>query len=762
MKKTTPTNANARRFNIVPTFSTVDNLKISPKNSSYPYFSRNPKAAQSNVGRNESISKTQNSYQTASSLSYGGSNSFVSNSGLASGSTSIPMGQNQQIKSPRMLQSPVQKSPSYYPHKERLSENNVLKDITNQIKMSHSPLSLENNNCNTNHKTNNSEQYPITLSIHFNGERRQSTTPKPKDTKKSTLCHPGYRGNFSSGAYFLKSSKEFDPTNLSGSLTEIMKPDAEPFSANFSRLDTETSKCDDRRRVITSESLDEESFKERSIQSKSFINAQNFAFNGKGCYCIRHVDKKSKYFYQDENDSEKIEYYCSKCAVELALKGIKVTEIPGTVPSNQRSLEFESRNSTKLMLNASSPHGRDSQRSSQETDAFAYQNESKRLENLRSSIETKRRNDELSSFVNRLEDLLERMRSLENCVNHEKTKAVNNFQTDKANILWLSSQLIDKITEQKEALCKSLDNEQSQMVLILADIAKTPLKYLTEISQIKCDIEENMQNIMKNIEDKPYKRIMEKYEERLALYDSYLRDKEIAVVKEMIQPKSHNTLESLKLSLSESLREILESSMPTQEKKDLLNLGDFEGFMRCDEEMLEIPQTSAQKFNPAAQHRKVSSMVTNRNYALISFENKDIFQNAMNTSKDIEILEENSTCETVIEHEEEHISVHNSQNLEEPSLQGQDISSSEICPKEQPQLNNKKATANRRNRYQEPQKKENFEVLVVPSNQNKQINEAFLNFIESKINAESSSPKGNYQKSLFTSPNFKEIYEHDI
>ena len=735
MKKTTPTN-NARRFNVVPAFNNVENPKVSPKNNSHAYYLRNPKSTQPNIGRFEPVNKTSTSQQASSSSAYIGSNSFVSNTnGLVPASTTVA--HNLQLKSPRNLQSPVQRSPSYYPNKGGNSENSqVLKEVTNQIKMNYSPLNLEN-------------------STHYNGERRQSTTPKPKDA--SYL--PGYRANFNSGANYLKNSKEFEPGNLSGALNENMKPDPEPVSTNFCRQEPDIARADEKRK-ITSESLNEEDFKEKYTHSKALLNMQNFMLDSKR-HCVRHPDKKSKYYYQDENDIEKIEYYCSKCAVELALNGIKVTEIPGTISSNQRSLEFESRNSSKIAATNSSL-GRNSQRSSHETEGFDYQNESRRMDSFRSSIESKRRNEELTNFVTRLEDLLERMKSLENCVNHEKAKAVNNHRTDKETVEWLCKQLIDKINEHKEAVCKSLDNEKSNVVQMFADFSKTPLKYLTEISQIKSDIEENMQNIMRNIEDKPYKRIMQKYEERLTLYDSYLRDKEIAVIKEMIQPKHHSTVEELKVSLRESFEEILGNSMPVPEKKDLLtNIGDFEGFMRCDEEMLELPDSSAHKIHPAAHH-KVLSTASTQNYTLVSFENKDIFQNALNTSKDVDLPDESSTCETVIEHEEEHLEGFHSQSNEEAALQGQENYTSEIYSKAQPQVLKKKLTTNRRSRYCESQKKENFEVLVVPSNQNKQINEAFLNFIESKINAESSSEKGNYQKSLFTSPNFKEIYEQEV
>ena len=792
MKKT-PAN---RRVNTNPAFSIPDNSKLSPKNASFTpnaYFLRTPRAIQPTVGRSDATNKTHSPRHMPSASASCTANNVSSNIGFLSVSAAANQ-QNQHLKTPCSFQSPVQKSPSYYLLKGKNSETNLdLNGTSGQARKNCSPLSSESSGF-LNRKNSNSEYYPISLSIHFNGDKRQSVTPNTKHTNHSVQYYPSANVvPFGSSETATKGSHEYEKEKLkfSKGFQENMKPDSEPYSSNTRRQHPESKNMNNhprtennQKRVVLSEidmnsleninkdgrtrkynsndpsdskkihmvplniQIDDyrvESYKPGEISERLLYKSQESDKEQPLSQrivgnCVKHGEKRGKYYLPHESDPEKIDYYCSKCAVDLALKGVKVLNIDGHVDSlssNQHSLEFERGNGNPKATTNQIP-------TENTTEEEALRSEQHQIDLLMDSIKLKRRNEELTNFIGRLDALLQKMKSLENCVDHERKKVINNFRNEKENIELFCKQLVSKISEHTENICRSLDIEQSEAIQQYDLLAKTPLRYLSEISQIKGDIEENLQNIMKNIEDKPYKRIMHKYEERLGYYENFVREKEITLTQKLAPPRCHSTLEELKKLLKESISTLLGDSTLIQEKSALINLGDFEGFMRCDEEISELPLQNGLGRNSVNSQlqQQIPSKTMTQNYTLISFENKDLFQNALTTSKSGDQRSDSMIYETVHEHEEE-CPEGVGENNEIPELSPSDPNYV-VDNKEDTGLTySRKNSITRNSRYDDNLKKDNFEVLAVPLNNGKQLNE------------ESSSPKGNFQKSLFTSPNFK-------
>lgn len=446
--------------------------------------------------------------------------------------------------------------------------------------------------------------------------------------------------------------------------------------------------------------------------------------------CKNHPEKKAKYHSEIKNEGDIPEFFCSKCAIEVAQRREKVIEISGctdSISSTQSCAEQEittrteppsHSNNTQASAIKISPNFIPTEREDNQTNV-----------NPPTSLNYKRRNEELINFTQRLGDLIERIGSLKNYAGHEKAKVLGVITHEKESIDACCKKLIETVNRTRDEIFKSLDSEQSNATQWFGEVVRAPSKFLDEITQIKANLEENMQNIAKNTEEKPYNQMMQKYEEKFDLFERVLSENEVALFEETSEQRTRDTIPKFK----KNLRERVESTIAALSEDDV-NVEQAGGdYLPCDEESklnsVDTISSRQKSFNGSMTH----------NLTLVSFENKEIFENALSSSKDGDVLEKNSTCETVIEHDEEHAEIFGLK-LRQKGL-----------------FDSNGQNPNRRSRYDELSQKEHFSILTVQPNSNKRLSEGLLHFIESKMNEEDNSPKENYQKSLFTSPNFKEI-----
>ena len=842
--------SNTRKFSVNPSFGTPDITKVSPKNGASTngkatYFLRNPKATP--TSQHSALANRTHSPRHVSGP--------VKNPAHVGNNTSAFQICPQQ-KSSKCMQSPVQKSPSYYVLKGKNFETNPNYKENNQPRTSYPPQSpqtaynqkpqyLQQKKVQV--TASNIENYPISLNIQCNTDPRQSATPQARTYRAgpqvhhtqadiSNVCHTEAvktpktqvhsfpsEGQDSSNTIQAKSSQDNKSHNkvhqpsIDESRRKILgvidsnivdctqsggssKQNTTVQSSNDSITDhnhnhhytmsqpqnwstgaasnNQNSPLDmDEAELLAIRKTQSEVYQSQESDTSQVSNKRQKTFEDspKGRrHCERHPDKKGKYVAESEDDLSRALFYCSKCAVDLALKGTRVSEI-------KSSNEFlGSQRQTSESDSESQPHSHSSlhqhsQSENEVVESNMISSDHKEQTETRSSLEYKRRNQELLGFTHKVETLLERMKSLEGSVSHEKAKAINTFRSEKENLESFCRRVMTAVVEQKDNVCKSLDLEQDSSSQNFTEIAKMPTRYSMEMKQIKGDIEDNMENIMKNIEDKPYKNIMKKYEERLGLYEGFLKDKEAALLKMLVQPACQNNIEELKAKLRMSLDRLLDVSQPlvksqkTGATDNISNLGDFENFLRSDEEEIDLiggntKQNGAHGAYSGNNHSCSGSQAFPQNYTLVSFENKDIFQNALNTSKE----GDSSTCETVVEHEDEQYESTSAQEGNNLIITSDSLYSPVVTSvpgiNGGPSSTTRKVSTNRKSgRYDEEQKRDNFEILAGPPS--KQLSqpscEAFVNFLENKINEESSSPKANYQKSLFTSPTFKDMDDHE-
>lgn len=811
-----------RRFNINPAFGTPDISKVSPKSSSCKttYFLRNTKATA--TSRQDIVNKTHSPRQVSTS----------SNKASTPTTGTITLQLQSNIKTSRTVQSPpAQKSPSYYLIKGKNSDTNPdFKENSYQQRTSYFGSTLDDAvefQQQGKPVHTRSENNPNSLNTCYNFDKRQSTTPQNKNHNRNSQPQAITTSGFNTTTISLKSQNqnfpveahsnnktaeelkmdnvyknkeerslskaenkrilgELDLNSLEGKIISdpyhlhkntIIQSQNWPLSTINNTQNNTIDLGDSSEIQLTKSDLNIEIHHSReSRTSNCFTSRQNTLENSpkNKKQCVRHPEKKGKYYLKSEENSTKVDLYCSKCAVDLALKGTKVSEIRDSADSfsssSQQTSSLESDRSSGVYSRATikPSHSQanleiiEPEEEHQENPSNSTNDTQNNCETSRSVTEHKRRGEELQLFIKRVEELVGRMKNLESVVSYERTKAANIFLSEKSNLEGFCKRFVSAVVEKRDAIYRSLDAEQSKSDQFFNEIVKTPLRYSVEMSQIQGDVEENMENIMKNIEDKPYKKIMQKYEERLSIYENYLKERELVLMKDVIYPTNCDGVNEFKKQLRDFVNKFLDicQAPQGQSKGNISNIGDFETFLRSEEETLDL--TSGQS---KSDTNSVHSGSMTQNYTLISFENKDIFQNAMTTSKEGEY--ESSTCETIIEHEEENID-----GLGAPS------DDSTLADKKNPyqfktnittpsaasgsQGTARKTSTNRKSgRYEDISKKENFEIFVGLST--KQLNqphcEAFVNFLESKINEESSSPKASYQKSLFTSPAFKDMEE---
>lgn len=210
--------------------------------------------------------------------------------------------------------------------------------------------------------------------------------------------------------------------------------------------------------------------------------------------CMNHPNKKAKYYTIYEDDPSLQYHLCSKCAVALADKGTKIRKIIASEEELRKS----------------------------EIEAFLI-----KLSHSRKS--TEKVNDSI-------------------CLKRRDFEQFFTKQTEKAEAI--ASVLEKMIKQELNHVKKCLDSQRSQLFEAIDSIEKQLNANLQEISDMQSDIERNLENILKNIELKPFQKIIGAYHERVQDLDQQvemIRSQKIAV--EKLPKYQSKQLQELKASI---------------------------------------------------------------------------------------------------------------------------------------------------------------------------------------------------------------------
>ncbi|CAD8071477.1 unnamed protein product [Paramecium sonneborni] len=200
---------------------------------------------------------------------------------------------------------------------------------------------------------------------------------------------------------------------------------------------------------------------ERILKSSNIFKQKEQCNN----ICAKHPNKKAKYYVQYDNSK----LFCSKCALNLALQGLKIEETEGKQPEiyrQQRIYQFQDQLIQVL------------QQCSNKL------NQLKNIE-LNASKQLKEQKENCHIFFE----------SVINTANQLKLTYLSKFETDHISYL----------------------NQITQKISLIGQID-------TQLKQYEIDITKNHENIVKKMEMKPFEDIMNRYEQKVSQIKEQLQE----------------------------------------------------------------------------------------------------------------------------------------------------------------------------------------------------------------------------------------------
>ncbi|CAK59947.1 unnamed protein product (macronuclear) [Paramecium tetraurelia] len=209
--------------------------------------------------------------------------------------------------------------------------------------------------------------------------------------------------------------------------------------------------------LAISSSSEEESSYNAKEQDRILKNSNIFKQKANShLNCLKHPNKKAKYYAQNDKRT----FFCSKCALNLALKGHKIEESAGT------ELEFQ----RQMRINQ-------------------FQELMKQT---------------LLACNSKIIDLNNLQISQKQLLEDQKTNCIKFFE-----------QVIETAQQLKLTYIQKFQHDHSNLEQNILDCQQAVTNYEKQLQQFQIDIEKNHTNIVKKMEMKPFDDIMQRYEKRV-------------------------------------------------------------------------------------------------------------------------------------------------------------------------------------------------------------------------------------------------------
>ncbi|CAD8200385.1 unnamed protein product [Paramecium octaurelia] len=209
--------------------------------------------------------------------------------------------------------------------------------------------------------------------------------------------------------------------------------------------------------LAISSSSEEESSYNAKEQDRILKNSNIFKQKASShLNCLKHPNKKAKYYAQ--NDKRTL--FCSKCALNLALKGHKIEESAGAELEFQRQLR-----------------------------------------------------------INQFQELMKQ--ALQACnfriidFNNMQISQKQMLEDQKANCIRFFEQVIETAQQLKQTYIQKFQHDHLSLEQNILDCQQAVTNYEKQLQQFQIDIEKNHSNIVKKMDMKPFEDIMQRYEKRV-------------------------------------------------------------------------------------------------------------------------------------------------------------------------------------------------------------------------------------------------------
>jgi len=218
------------------------------------------------------------------------------------------------------------------------------------------------------------------------------------------------------------------------------------------------------------------------------------------------------------------------------------------------------------------------------------------------------RKSEIEEFLIKLSNTKKELNNFSSSLLRKKEDLLTYFekQHEKANLVYEA--LENLIREEKKKCIDTLSLNQQGVIEEIGKVEQEIANGLTEISHIQTDIEKNINDIIKNIELEPFKNVIKRYDSRLKSFEE-------AVNKFKDQHLTIHRLQSFNHKGLEKLRPIF---------------ANFYSLMKLNTSIIKKSEGPEEIAKPAADGK---TLPITKSSLYISFENKEMFENAMNNEQ---------------------------------------------------------------------------------------------------------------------------------
>ncbi|CAD8153939.1 unnamed protein product [Paramecium octaurelia] len=194
---------------------------------------------------------------------------------------------------------------------------------------------------------------------------------------------------------------------------------------------------------------------QQRILKKSNIYKQKEQCNNS---CVQHPNKKAKYYLQQDNSN----LFCSKCALALALRGLKIEETQEKQPEIYRQQRI-----------------------------YGFQ-------------------EQLSEVITQCSNKFSQLSNL-------MMNASKQLMEQKENCILFFETIINTSNQLKLTYLSKLETDHIDQLKQLTDKISLIQQINAQLTQFEIDIANNHENIVKNMEMKPFEDIMCRYEKKVSL-----------------------------------------------------------------------------------------------------------------------------------------------------------------------------------------------------------------------------------------------------
>ena len=441
--------------------------------------------------------------------------------------------------------------------------------------------------------------------------------------------------------------------------------------------------------------------------------------------------------------------------------------------------------------------------------------------------ETEHRRQEISNFIKKIGESVKDMGIIEESIMKERNKTQIDYKNALEDLEDLTKRLTSIIKDQKESHIISWNLEYGKELLRFQEYERQLMGFNKDVEEMKGDIEEHLDNIIHNIDHKPYHIIMEKYQDRLNNFTKFsvgfnsassyrslsnfaglLNSNDNKKNENLLGSNSKNHYDSkfldkineyrqkIKIILQEILdnpryecfkppsisdihtniriKTIVQDDLHVNNHQLLNNMRKFEDFLKSEEDEINIKMSPRMKSNNIMHHNK-------QNPVFVSFENKEIFENALKDSAErmsVFSTAQSPNCKTLLAGgfcldseesilnnilTERLISKDRTKQQTEGYFGSQQKESNALLGKNKDYFN--ESNDKKFKIYNEAMIQDNvIKIRNDPSPRDKSSSENdylnFVNYLNNKLKEEAlMSNKSNIQKSLLWSPNFKDNRE---